>query len=122
MISIVVPTKNRHEFIGRLLRYLHTQEFGGSVFVGDSSDDEKGSLVLNKRLVDKLSDRLKARGVKGITTEGKDQGNWVVVDTGDIIVHLFRPEVREFYNIEKMWSSTFSGATKNGIHAGSHPG
>lgn len=35
--------------------------------------------------------------------EGKDNGDWVLCDTGDIIIHLFRPEVREFYNIEKIW-------------------
>ena len=54
-------------------------------------------------LAEKLSDRLRTRGVKQIRVEGTDQGNWVVLDAGDIIVHLFRPEVREFYNIEKMW-------------------
>ena len=54
-------------------------------------------------LAAKLRDRLGARGVSEIRTEGISQGNWVVVDAGDVIVHLFRPEVREFYNIEKMW-------------------
>lgn len=52
----------------------------------------------------KLKDRLTIRGVRYIKTEGMGQCDWVVLDAGDIIVHLFRPEVREFYNIEKMWS------------------
>ena len=36
--------------------------------------------------------------------EGLSQGDWVLIDAGDLIVHLFRPEVREFYNIEKIWA------------------
>ncbi len=52
-----------------------------------------------------LKDSLHLKGVKNITTEGLGQCDWVVMDAGDIIVHLFRPEVREFYNIEKMWCS-----------------
>jgi ribosome-associated protein len=55
-------------------------------------------------LADKLYDRLKAAGYGDIRIEGKEQANWIIVDAGDIIVHLFRPEVREFYNIEGMWT------------------
>ncbi|MEX2618221.1 MAG: ribosome silencing factor [Alphaproteobacteria bacterium] len=47
---------------------------------------------------------LKNSGLKGATVEGQDRGDWVLVDAGDVIVHLFRPEVREFYNLEKLWS------------------
>lgn len=67
-------------------------------------------------MAEKLTERLSARGTKDIRTEGKEQANWVVVDAGDVIVHLFRPEVREFYNLEKMWSVPTPGETsaKNG--------
>ena len=41
--------------------------------------------------------------------EGMPQADWVLVDAGDLVVHLFRPEVRSFYNIEKMWSLSPSG-------------
>lgn len=58
-------------------------------------------------LASKLEERLRARGVKNIRTEGMTEGNWVIVDTGDIVVHLFRPEVRDFYGIEKMWRTAF---------------
>lgn len=61
-------------------------------------------------MAEKLRERLQARGTKDIRTEGLGQANWVVVDTGDVIVHLFRPEVREFYNIEKMWTVATPGA------------
>lgn len=57
-----------------------------------------------KAIAEKLKDRLVARGTKEIRIEGATQGDWVILDAGDIIVHVFRPEVREFYNIEKMWS------------------
>lgn len=53
----------------------------------------------------KLKDRLNVRGVKEIRIEGADNSDWVVMDAGDVIIHLFRPEVREFYNIEKMWGA-----------------
>lgn len=55
-------------------------------------------------LAEKLRERLSEAGYKDIRIEGQGQSDWVVVDTGDIIVHLFRPEVRSFYNIEKMWT------------------
>lgn len=54
-------------------------------------------------IAEHLHDRLKHAGVKGIGVEGMSQGDWVLVDGGDVIVHLFRPEVRAFYNLEKMW-------------------
>ncbi len=43
--------------------------------------------------------------------EGKDIGDWVLIDTGDVIVHVFRPEVREFYQLEKMWTGSDTPAT-----------
>lgn len=52
---------------------------------------------------EKLTERLKqAMGVL-CKVEGKGQGDWVLIDAGDVIVHVFRPEVREFYQLEKMW-------------------
>ncbi len=50
-----------------------------------------------------LADRLKQDLGVPVRTEGKDIGDWVLIDAGDVIVHLFRPEVREFYQLEKMW-------------------
>ncbi|HEV8034652.1 ribosome silencing factor [Yoonia sp.] len=54
-------------------------------------------------MAEKLADRLKQEFGIISKTEGKDTGDWVLIDTGDIIVHIFRPEVREFYQLEKMW-------------------
>lgn len=55
---------------------------------------------------EKLVERLKAEFGRGAKVEGKDAGDWVLIDTGDVIVHVFRPEVREFYQLEKMWLPT----------------
>jgi len=54
-------------------------------------------------MAEKLTDRLKQEFGVISKVEGKDTGDWVLIDTGDIIVHIFRPEVREFYQLEKMW-------------------
>jgi len=63
----------------------------------------------SQRQVQALADHI-ARAVKEIAgapkVEGMTQGDWVLIDTGDVVVHLFRPEVREFYNIEAMWNAT----------------
>ena len=52
---------------------------------------------------EKLLDRLKAELKLVAKIEGKETGDWVLIDTGDVIVHVFRPEVRDFYQLEKMW-------------------
>ena len=46
---------------------------------------------------------IKKNAKVSVNVEGLSQGDWVLIDSGDIIIHLFRPEVREFYNLEKMW-------------------
>lgn len=51
----------------------------------------------------KLSERLKEQFGLSPRIEGKETGDWVLIDTGDVVVHVFRPEVREFYQLEKMW-------------------
>ncbi len=56
----------------------------------------------------KLLDRLKARFRLSARVGGKDIGDWVLIDTGDVVVHIFRPEVREFYQLEKMWQEPAS--------------
>ena len=57
---------------------------------------------------EKLKDRLKTELGIFSKLEGKGTGDWVLVDTGDVIVHVFRPEVREFYQLDEMWLDTGS--------------
>lgn len=54
-------------------------------------------------IAEKLVERLKELTGRSARIEGKETGDWVLIDTDDVIVHVFRPEVREFYQLEKMW-------------------
>ncbi|WP_092076434.1 ribosome silencing factor [Poseidonocella sedimentorum] len=54
-------------------------------------------------IAEKLSARIKEEFGLTPRSEGGDTGDWVLIDTGDVIVHVFRPEVRDFYQLEKMW-------------------
>ena len=58
-------------------------------------------------MAENLITRLKQNGVESINVEGIKFGDWVLIDSGDIIIHLFRPEVRAFYGLEKMWAVEF---------------
>ena len=55
-------------------------------------------------IAEKLMDRVKQQFGLSARIEGKETGDWVLIDTGDVIVHVFRPEVRDFYQLEKMWA------------------
>ncbi len=59
-----------------------------------------------KAMADEVLDRLRKCGRKPIHFEGETGADWVVVDFGDIIVHLFKPEVREKYSLEQMWKDS----------------
>ena len=56
-------------------------------------------------IADYLIRDMKAAGYGTASVEGLPHCDWVLIDTGDLIIHIFRPEVREFYNLEKMWSA-----------------
>lgn len=57
-------------------------------------------------IAEKVVDEVKQKLGRFSKLEGKETGDWVLIDTGDIIVHVFRPEVRDFYQLEKMWLPT----------------
>lgn len=54
-------------------------------------------------IAEKLAQMVKDDYGRAPRVEGRDTGDWVLIDTGDVIIHVFRPEVREFYQLEKMW-------------------
>lgn len=55
-------------------------------------------------MAQKLAEKVKQAGFGPVRVEGLPQADWVLIDCGDVVVHLFRPEVRSFYNLERMWS------------------
>jgi ribosome-associated protein len=55
-------------------------------------------------IAENLAKGLKETGVKSLHIEGLPNCDWVLIDSGDVIVHIFRPEVREFYNLERLWT------------------
>lgn len=62
-------------------------------------------------VADKLVERLKEAG-HSARSEGREAADWVLIDAGDVIVHVFRPEVREFYQLEKMWQTMPDAAAR----------
>lgn len=68
----------------------------------------------SQRHVGSIADRvvkdLEKAGTPRVRVEGMKQADWVLIDAGDVIVHVFRPEVRSFYNLEKMWSGSRADA------------
>jgi ribosome-associated protein len=59
-------------------------------------------------MAQKLAEKVKQAGFGPVRIEGLPAADWVLIDAGDVVVHLFRPEVRSFYNLERMW--TFEGS------------
>jgi ribosome-associated protein len=64
-------------------------------------------------VADRVIENLGQAGVKGVRVEGVPHCDWVLIDAGDVIVHVFRPEVRAFYNLEKMWAT--GGSTERRV-------
>lgn len=110
---MATPTQpNSEELLARILASLDSDkaedivqiDLQGRTQIGDYMVIATGrSSRQVSSMAEKLMDRLKQDFGRVSKVEGKDVGDWVLVDTGDVIVHLFRPEVRDFYQLEKLW-------------------
>ncbi len=80
-------------------------DLAGKTSLADSMVVASGSSTRHVAgMAGKMQEKLKNAGYGRVPVEGLPQADWVLIDAGDIIIHLFRPEVRAFYGLEKMWS------------------
>jgi ribosome-associated protein len=100
------------EALKTVLASLEDAKAEGTITIDISSKSALGDLMVvtsgrSHRHVGAIADRvvmaLKEAGLGPVRVEGQPHCDWVLIDAGDVIVHVFRPEVREFYNLEKMW-------------------
>jgi ribosome-associated protein len=66
-----------------------------------SGRSERHLAALSQHLIETL----KKNGLKGVRTEGEKSGEWALIDAGDVIIHIFKPDIRTFYNLEKLWNN-----------------
>lgn len=64
-----------------------------------------------RSISDRVVEAVKAKGIKPLGVEGHGQGEWVLVDLGDVIVHIMHPTTRDYYQLEKLWSMEINRAT-----------
>lgn len=83
-----------------------TIDLAGKTLIGDYMVIASGRSERHVgAIADNLAKQFKDSGAREVSVEGMPKCDWVLIDAGDVIVHLFQPEVREFYNLEKMWQA-----------------
>lgn len=106
------PTRTSEEQLQSILRQLDDDQADEVVVIdltGKSSMCDSMVIASGRSqrhvtaMAEHLREMLKMPGEAGPAVEGLPGADWVLIDAGDVIVHLFRPEVRNFYNLEKMW-------------------
>lgn len=63
------------------------------------------SKIQTRSIADAIAEKVRAAGFKVARTEGYSDGGWILIDLGDVIVHVFTPEQRAFYNLERLWGA-----------------
>ncbi|MGE5385685.1 MAG: ribosome silencing factor [Betaproteobacteria bacterium] len=89
-----------------------TSLFDRIVIASGTSNRQVKSLARN------VQEKVREAGGEVISVEGEDNGEWVLVDLGDIVVHLMQPTVRAYYNLEELWQATPAGRRKAAEEAG----
>lgn len=103
------PAEDLHQLILQSLDDDQAQEVTSIPLAGKSSIGDYMVIASGRStrhvaaIAEKLAERIKAETHRPVRIEGLPTADWVLLDAGDVIVHLFRPEVRSFYNLERMW-------------------
>ncbi|WP_417250346.1 ribosome silencing factor [Celeribacter sp.] len=120
MTNGAIPTLTGSELLGVVKNTLDTEKAEDIVSIDLQGKSEIADFMVIcsgrstrqvSALADKLADLLKREHGIATRVEGKDQGDWVLIDAGDVLVHIFRPEVRDFYQLEKMWITSQEAVT-----------
>ncbi|MDJ0643400.1 MAG: ribosome silencing factor [Erythrobacter sp.] len=105
-----MPADDLHELVLRQLDDDQAQEVVSIPLEGKSSIADHMVIASGRStrqvasMAQKLAEKVKQAGFGPVRIEGLPAADWVLIDAGDVVVHLFRPEVRSFYNLERMWS------------------
>lgn len=67
-----------------------------------------------RSIADKLLERMRTSGLRPLGLEGQQLGEWVLIDFGDVVVHIMRPQTRSFYSLEKLWNAAESAGAIEG--------
>ncbi|MGF1474306.1 MAG: ribosome silencing factor [Geminicoccaceae bacterium] len=101
MLSIIVRSLDDDKAVEPV-----TIDLSGKTTVADAMVIASGTSQRHiAAMAEKLLERLKRTGRSGLKVEGGEGSDWVLIDVGDVIVHLFKPEARSFYNLEKLWEA-----------------
>ena len=118
--SIPTDTGSLHELVLHSLDEDQAQDVVSIPLEGKSSIADHMVIASGRStrqvasIATKLAERLKREGFGNPRIEGLPAADWVLIDAGDVVVHLFRPEVRSFYNLERMWGFGDEGAVATG--------
>jgi len=104
-----IPADRLHQLVLSQLDDDQAQEIVSIPLAGKSSIADHMIVATGRStrqvasMAQKLAERIKQEGFGNARVEGLPTADWVLIDAGDVVVHLFRPEVRSFYNLERMW-------------------
>jgi ribosome-associated protein len=107
--SQAFPAEDLHQLILQSLDDDQAQEVTSIPLAGKSSIGDYMVIASGRStrhvaaMAEKLAEKIKHETGRPVRIEGLPTADWVLIDAGDVIVHLFRPEVRSFYNLERMW-------------------